>query len=86
MTFWVTPSCVVSQTPTTLPGSRYGNGSSSTVRITLKIAAVAPMPMASVASAAIVNPGARHRMRAPNRMSRIESSSNAGLIWSRVSS
>ena len=55
-------------------------------RTTLKIAAVAPMPIASVASAASVNPGARHRTRAPKRMSRMESSRSAGLIWSRVSS
>ena len=45
--------------PRSRSGSWYGSGSSITVRTTLKIAEVAPMPRASVTSAAAVKPGAR---------------------------
>ena len=65
ITFRCSPPRVVSQTVTIRSGSWYGSGSSITVRTTLKIAEVAPMPRASVTSAAAVKPGARRSTRAP---------------------
>ena len=84
MTFRCVPPRLVSQTVTSRSGSRYGSGSSITVRTTLKIAEVAPMPRASVTSAAAVKPGARRSTRTPWRRSRSESSSSAGRNSSRV--
>ena len=46
-------------------GCGYGIGSSNTALTTLKIAMLAPMPRASVTSAAAVNPGVRSRARTP---------------------
>ena len=44
--------------------SGYGSGRSSTASTTLKTAVVAPMPSASVTTAAMANPGLRARPRA----------------------
>ena len=84
ITFRTVPPRLVSHTATIRSGSWYGSGSSITVRTTLKIAEVAPMPRASVTSAAAVKPGARRSTRTPWRRSRTESSSSAGRISSRV--
>ena len=46
-----------SETNTSRPGSLNGGGRSSTALTTLKIAAFAPMPSASVSTATAVNPG-----------------------------
>ena len=54
MTFRLVPPRLVSHTATIRSGSWYGSGRSRTVRTTLKIADVAPMPRASVSSAAAV--------------------------------
>src|SRR5262245_13063662 len=43
--------------------SRYGSGRSSTVRVRLKIAALTPKPIASVATATAVKPGRAARAR-----------------------
>jgi hypothetical protein len=48
---------------TTRDGSRYGGGFRTTARTTLKMAAFAPMPRASVMMAAAAKPGARRRRR-----------------------
>src|SRR6185436_12524460 len=52
------PGLEVSQTWTTCPGSSNGSGRSSTASTTLNIAVFAPIPRASVSTAAAVNPGA----------------------------
>ena len=54
MTWRLRMSC---QTCTSLAGSAYGSGRSSTALTTLKMAVVAPMPSASVPIAVIANPG-----------------------------
>ena len=59
-----------SQSITSASGSRYGSARSSAASNRLKIAAVAPMPRARIATASAVNPGARHSTRAPYRRSR----------------
>ena len=46
-------------------GSGYGSGRSMTALTTLKMAALAPMPSASVRSAAVVNAGVRTSVRQP---------------------
>jgi hypothetical protein len=50
-------------------GSAYGSGDSRTARITEKIAVVAPIPSASVRTAAAANPGDRRRPRNAYRTS-----------------
>jgi len=49
--------------PTSRLGSGNGSGRSITACTTVKIAVFAPMPSASVSTAAMVNPGARRSMR-----------------------
>src|SRR5260370_10985038 len=44
-------------------GSRYGNGRSSNAFATLKMAVLAPIPIASESSVAAVNPGERRKPR-----------------------
>jgi hypothetical protein len=51
------------QTITRRSGSGYGSGRSSTPLTMLKMAVVAPMPIASVATTAMVNPGLRRSER-----------------------
>ncbi len=46
-----------SETNTSRPGSLNGGGRSSTALTTLKIAAFAPMPSASVSTTTVVKPG-----------------------------
>ena len=65
ITLRVVPPRIVSHTATMRSGSRYGSGSSITVRTTLNTAEVAPMPSANVRSAAAVKPGDRRNMRKP---------------------
>jgi hypothetical protein len=50
-------------------GSAYGSGRNSTAFTTLKIAAVAPRPMASVSTVMIVSPGVRLKPRSAYRVS-----------------
>ena len=52
-----------------VPGSRYGSGRSSTASTTLKIAALAPIPSASVSSTTLVNSGRRRSERNASRAS-----------------
>jgi len=54
---------------TARPGSLQGSGRRRTVLTTLKMAAFAPMPRASVRVAMAANAGFRRRARAPKRMS-----------------
>src|SRR5581483_10619644 len=65
------------QTNTSRDESRYGSGASSIARTTLKMAVLAPMPSASVATAAAVNPGARRRPRMAQRTS----AAAASIVW-----
>jgi hypothetical protein len=60
--------------------SGYGSGRSSTALTTLKTAVVAPMPSASVATAAVANPGLRARPRTAYETSRRTSSSQKSAV------
>jgi hypothetical protein len=64
-TLRVSPCGDVSHTRTMRSGSAYGSGASRTECTRLKIAVVAPMPIASVSTAIAVNDGARSSERAP---------------------
>ena len=66
---------------TSRSASGYGRGLSSTSLTMVKIAVFAPMPIASVASTAVVTPGVRRSERMPNRMLR-QSVSSAGMLRS----
>jgi hypothetical protein len=70
-TMLVVPSreAFCSHTITRRSGSSHGNGRSRTAWAALKIAVLAPMPRASVATATAVKPGARRSCRRPYRTS-----------------
>src|SRR5581483_3476058 len=74
------------QTNTRRDGSRYGSGESSIARTTLKIALVAPMPSASVTTAAAAKPGDRRRPRSAYRASRSAVSIQEPMRTARTSS
>src|SRR4029079_19675422 len=61
--------CERSQTISSRDGSAYGNGRNNTPFTTVNTAVVAPIPSASVASAASVNTGFFRSVRIANEMS-----------------
>src|SRR5580704_12982614 len=62
-------SLTLAQAQTRRPGSRKGSGRRRTPLTTLKIAALAPMPRASVIKATAVKPGRLARRRSANTKS-----------------